>query len=73
MSCRDADRDRRRSALAVVPAALRGGYAVLVLHGLFLMAGLDLAWWGPDLTPEQCFGAGVAYLVGWLYRRGDSD
>lgn len=71
MSCRDGD--RRRSALDILPAALQAGYVVLAMHGALLLAGLDLAWWGPSLTPQQCFSGVIAYLIGRLWRSDDSS
>ncbi|RSM80891.1 hypothetical protein DMH04_28675 [Kibdelosporangium aridum] len=56
------------SAVEVLPAALTVAYAVLGLHGLLLLAGLDVILWGPSLTPEQCFGVVVLYLLGRLFR-----
>jgi hypothetical protein len=71
MSCRDGD--RRRSAVEVLPAAVRGGYAVLGVHGLLLLAGLDMTLWGPSLTPAQCLMGVGTYLVRWLFRQVDDE
>lgn len=57
----------------MLPAAVRGGYAVLGVHGLLLLAGLDMTLWGPSLTPAQCLMGVGTYLVRWLFRQVDDE
>jgi hypothetical protein len=71
MSCRDGD--RRRSALDILPVALQAGYVVVAVHGLLMLTGVDLVWWGPSLSREQCFGAVVTYLAGRLWYAADKS
>lgn len=68
VSSRKADRNHG-SALDALPAAFTVAYAVLAVHGLFLLAGMDMTLWGPALTPEQCFLVSGLYLTGKLFRR----
>jgi hypothetical protein len=68
MSCREGN--ARRSVLDVLPAALAAGYVVLGVHGLLMLAGLDVVLWGPSLTPVQCFGALGLYLARRVLRGG---
>jgi hypothetical protein len=57
----------------VLPAAARAGYVVLGVHGLLLLAGLDMTLWGPSLSPAQCLMAAGTYLVGRVWRQVDDE
>ena len=61
------DGNRRRSAFGVLPVALRAGQVVMAVHGVLVLAGIDLVWWGPVLSRAQCLEAVVACLTGWLW------
>jgi hypothetical protein len=68
MSCRQTDAGHG-SAVEVLPAALTVAYVVLGVHGLLLLAGVDVILWGPPVTPEQCFGVVALYLLRKLFRQ----
>ncbi|ONI81512.1 hypothetical protein ALI144C_19535 [Actinosynnema sp. ALI-1.44] len=70
---RETKGEGRGTAFGILPRALAAAYAIIVVHGLLLLAGADMALAGPSVTPGQCLAAGCLYLLRRLWRAADND